>query len=167
MKALVLAILLVCPPAGDARDSAHAALNRLKNRASAPTVPYALATFPEFIGLPKSWPIGIPIEEVGIALDGYVIKVKHSGPESCECHDARPAMRDWHIYLGPRANAALSECVIAEITRYWPQVNPPKVGQHVRVSGWAFDDVQHQHGAEKWRATEFEIHPVTAIQVLP
>lgn len=161
MSTLVLTlVLLLCPPQGDAKDAGHAALNRLKNRSSAPA---RLATIPfaSFINLVLGSSSG-----VGVSLDGWVIKTKRSGLESCNCHD--PKLRDVHIYLGPRAGAALSECVIVEITPRWQaKVKTPATGAHVRVQGWAFYDFQHEKGAEKWRATAWEIHPVTGWRKLP
>ena len=44
----------------------------------------------------------------------------------------------------------------------------------VRISGWLFNDWEHKGqsenmnpgGAHNWRATTWEIHPITAIDVL-
>ena len=48
-------------------------------------------------------------------------------------------------------------------------------GKTLRVTGWLFDDLEHVNAAENthsagvhnWRATVWEIHPVTGFSVLP
>jgi hypothetical protein len=157
MLTLVLAILLVCGPAGDAHDAAHAALNRLKNRATAPTS-YKSIAFSDFVAA--------RVPSGGVELDGWVIAVKRAGVESCGCH--RMDLRDLHVDLGPRPGAAKSECVIIEITPRWQaRVAAPAVGAHVRVYGWPMLDRFHEKGAVAWRATAEEIHPTTKIETIP
>ena len=125
-------------------------------------------------------------------IDGYIAYVKPGGVESCNCKSKDPQYMDTHIYVSPTlAHANPSDkknCVIVEVTprvrieqvqmgHDWATstlVSNLKPGTHVRVSGYLFDDQEHRPNslidsptaANLWRASCWEIHPVTDIQIL-
>jgi len=125
----------------------------------------------------------------GATIEGYVVDVKVGGVESVNCHTHDPAYRDTHIELTlDPTKTDESTYVIVEVT---PQVRQEMakngvdwttktlrtslLGRWVRVTGWLMFDVEHKPnakntasgGAHIWRATVWEIHPVTAMEVLP
>ncbi len=87
---------------------------------------------------------------------------------------------DRHIYVGKRRNAPLRECVIVEVTPRFYAVHSDWMditkltGHIVRFEGWLFFDSEHKANAvntnpgnaKDWRATCWEIHPVTAIEII-
>jgi hypothetical protein len=56
-------------------------------------------------------------------------------------------------------------------------IAPPSsdLGRWVRVTGWLLFDAEHANAAENtapgrarnWRASAWEIHPITAVEVVP
>jgi len=128
-------------------------------------------------------------EKRGATIEGYVADVKVGGVESVNCHTHGPAYRDTHIELtlDPTKNDE-STYVIVEVTPQVRQEMSSKgvdwstrtlrtslLGRWVRVTGWLLFDVEHKpearntasRGAHIWRATVWEIHPITAMEVLP
>jgi len=118
---------------------------------------------------------------------GYVIDVKVGGDESCNCHARNVEDRDTHIEIVEALNDVNEKhCVIVEITPRmraimaakgvdWSTDNIRKMfkGQVVKVKGWLLFDEEHRNQAENtdpdnpkdWRATCWEIHPVTSIEL--
>ena len=123
----------------------------------------------------------------GAVFEGLVVLVKRGGKESANCGAADAAHQDTHIELAAGASAPKSQHVIVEVTPRmrdkmavisdWSTATLKKAltGRRVRVTGWLFDDLIHRGqaqnthpgGLKNWRATVWEIHPITAIQVLP
>jgi hypothetical protein len=118
------------------------------------------------------------------AIEGYVIRIIDAGVESANCFF--PTRVDAHIELGTRPDAPANQRLIAEVTppmRDWarsrsidwstPALQRALTGQRVRVEGWLFFDDEHDEQSENtqpgrsgnWRATAWEIHPVTSIEV--
>jgi hypothetical protein len=111
-------------------------------------------------------------------LEGYVLAV-YSGPlEAANCY----CRRDVHIMLGPRPDSPAREQVVLEVT---PPMETTKessleklqrelTGRRVHFQGWLFFDAVHAGESENtapgrannWRATAWELHPVTKIDVL-
>jgi len=178
------------PQTGDAVRPDIQALNRLKNRETAPiakdfdrTVSLAAMLRP---GNDESrWDT-----HKAAQLVGYVADVKMGGVETVNCHARSAHGRDTHIDLTISAADAYSEAkhVIVEVTPRWRAAMAAKgvdwetdtlrerlLGRCVRVTGWLLFDAEHRResrntadaGREVWRATAWEIHPVTAIDVLP
>ena len=179
----------ICPPEGDKPE--HAEINKLKNRITVPdslkpyTVHKFLAHFPE----PESEDLEhlsaderqviSDLEKEGIALTGYLLAYKRSGPESANCHD--PNRLDYHIWIGPvqpsdgvAAKAMRSGAIVVEITPHGQDDHPGWVGQlrklvkdhpKVRISGWAFFDPEHPNQIGATRATLWEVHPVMKLEV--
>lgn len=118
-------------------------------------------------------------------IEGYVVAVSVGGIESANCFSL--ARRDTHIDLALRADAPRRERVILEVTpslREWaqqqgkdwstPALQRDLVGRWCRFEGWLFFDSGHATESENiapgrernWRATGWEVHPVTFIEVV-
>lgn len=116
------------------------------------------------------------------AIEGYVVRVHDAGAESANCFS--PGRVDAHIEIARHADAAPHERVIVEITpplrermaqlgHDWSTaaLQQQFAGRRVRVEGWLLFDTEHDEDAENtrprqqgnWRATAWELHPVTAI----
>ncbi len=125
----------------------------------------------------------------GAVVIGYVHDVKVGGIETVNCQARDPRFRDTHIelVLDPM-NSGSTKRVIVEVTPRWRAIMAAKgidwstralrdkfLGRWVKVTGWMLFDMEHQGQAENtapgrprdWRATAWEIHPVTAIAVVP
>lgn len=125
----------------------------------------------------------------GAEVTGYVLDVKPGGPETCNCGKKDTAHSDTHIELVLRAtDTAMSQSLVVEITPRlrsimqgkgidWSTAALRKKYRHkwVTVRGWMLFDSQHlnaavntnPNGTHNWRATAWEIHPVTSIQLAP
>jgi hypothetical protein len=176
-----------CPLQGDAVQPLALELNPYKNREDAPlaakinpnaTLPAVLAPGNDL----TRWS-----REDGAIFEGIVVGVKIGGIETVNCHAKDAAHRDTHIELALDANAPETQRVIVEVTPRWRQkmagtfdwstsaLKQQLMGKRVRITGWLFDDLEHKPQAENtnpgaagnWRATVWEIHPITGIQVLP
>ena len=116
------------------------------------------------------------------AIEGYVVRAHDAGAESANCFS--PGRRDAHIEIALRPDAPPHERVIVEITppmRDWAaqqgldwstaSVVRQFTGHRVRVEGWLLFDREHAEEAQNtnpgnasnWRATAWELHPVTSI----
>lgn len=119
------------------------------------------------------------------AVEGYVVEVVRAGAEAANCFSH--ARRDTHIHVAARADAAVRESVVVEVTprfeewaarqgRDWSAeaLRRDLLGRWCRVEGWLFFDAGHADEAENtapggkgnWRATAWEIHPVTRLEVV-
>jgi hypothetical protein len=124
---------------------------------------------------------------------GFVLSVQVGGNETCNCKATNPDERDTHIALTasemPMSDDAKKQSVVAEVTPRTRIVHQRQSNQNgwttdalragiqgkwVEISGWLMFDFEHVHQAENtnpggdgnWRATCWEIHPVTDIKVL-
>jgi hypothetical protein len=118
-------------------------------------------------------------------VQGYVIAVAYAGPEATNCFV--PWRRDIHINLATRKDAPLNEQVVLEVTPNlsdwavqqgwdWSEtaLRAELVGQWCEFEGWMYFDVGHADQAENtapnnptnWRATAWEIHPITKMRVV-
>lgn len=116
---------------------------------------------------------------------GYVIVVKQAGIESA--NRFAPGRRDTHIEIGARPDAPPAARVILEVTppiREWAAsrgldwstaaLQQGLLGRRCRFEGWLFFDAAHAGESENtspgrrgnWRATAWELHPVTAMHAL-
>ena len=114
--------------------------------------------------------------------------MKRGGIEGTNCHARDDLDRDTHIelVLDPMHSDS-SARVIVEVTPRWRYIMRERDtdwstralrdqfrGRWVRVSGWMLFDAEHQRESENtaperagnWRATAWEIHPVTSIGVV-
>lgn len=118
-------------------------------------------------------------------IEGYILLVKDGGPETVNCGGQRPY--DTHMdVVASKGVTADGSAVIVEVTPQWRKVvaqsggdwstktlKPELVGKRVRVTGWLLWDWRHQGVAtntgkaatKKERATVWEIHPITKIEV--
>jgi uncharacterized protein YgiM (DUF1202 family) len=165
-------------------------LNRLKNRGADPSD----ADIDRTVTLDKllepsdddsqTWSPSRAAEIVG-----YVYHVKPGGSETVNCKKADPAHRDSHIELVESPNATgPTHRLVVEVTPRWraatgshsvewttKALQQTIEGHCVRVRGWLFFDSEHRSqsentnpgGASNWRATAWEIHPVSSLAVVP
>jgi hypothetical protein len=177
-----------CPAQGDARQKLAKTLNVHKNREDAPTpdkfnpsatLSTVLAAGPDL----DRWS-----REDAAVFEGIVIDVKVGGIETANCHAKNPADRDTHIELAVDSSAVETQRVVVAVTPRWrakmqaqgidwstSALKSALIGKRVRATGWMLDDLEHTsqaentnpHGASNWRATVWEIHPVTQLAVLP
>lgn len=118
-------------------------------------------------------------------VQGYVIDVAYAGSEATNCFS--PCRRDIHILIATRMGAAKSEQVVLEVT---PRLNDwaiqqgidwseqtlraQLIGRWCEFEGWLYFDVGHDEESENispgrpsnWRATAWEVHPITKITVI-
>jgi len=178
-----------CPMEGDAAGSAVQALNRLKNRYLAPQLPevdsqVSLAALLRPGDDRTRWN-----ERRGAVVVGYVHDVKPGGIETVNCRARDPQFRDTHIELVmDPMTADGSQRVIVEVTPRWRALMAARgvdwstrtlrrdyVGRWARVTGWLLFDAEHANASQNtapehptnWRATAWEVHPITAIEVVP
>jgi hypothetical protein len=180
--------LASCPIEGDAKDAKARALNPLKRRMTSPktsdidsrvTLSAILAPGDDH----SRWD-----ERKGAVIAGYVVDVKVGGVESVNCHTHDPQYRDTHIELTVDPNHDGEEKhVIVEVTPQWREVmakdgadwsttglRKSLKGRWVKFTGWLMYDEEHASASTNtagkghiWRATAWEIHPITKIEVLP
>ncbi len=118
-------------------------------------------------------------------VEGYVLTVYEANPEAANCYSL--TQRDAHIELALSAAAPPRARMVLEVTprlRAWaarqgwdwstPTLARGLVGHWCRFEGWLFFDRIHINEAENtapgraqnWRATAWELHPVTRLQVV-
>jgi hypothetical protein len=182
-------VLANCPVVGDTADPKIQAVNTLKRRMMLPT-PTDIDPRVNLEALvapgddTHRWD-----DRRGATIEGFVADVKVGGIESVNCHTRDPAFRDTHIELTLDAMANdETTYVIVEVTPQFRQkvaqqgldwstrtLRQTLLGRWVRISGWLMFDSEHKQnakntasgGAHIWRATVWEVHPITSIQVLP
>ena len=129
----------------------------------------------------------------GATVTGFVVNVKRGGKESCNCEATNSVDMDTHIELALSKEAPKNQRVIVEVTPRlrmlmkrqgidWTTETLQKEndikgikGKWLTVTGWLLFDSVHAEEAENtnpgnpanWRATCWEIHPVTKIEILP
>lgn len=179
---------LRCPLDGDTRSAQVRALNHLKNRLTVPTA----ADLDSAVTMAALTASGNDRRRFSTRkaarLVGYVADIKVGGVESVNCHAKNPADRDTHIELTLEPNNPdESRHVIVEVTPRWRELMAKRgtdwstaalrrqlLGRWIEVTGWLLYDAEHEaeaanthHGnAEVWRATVWEIHPITAMSVV-
>jgi len=174
-----------CPASGLPLTSARRAEHRLKNRVSFPSSQdfggsVTLAALLQPGGDQSRWS-----NARAARIEGYAVSVGRAGIEMANCWS--PCRRDVHINVALRTDAPANEQVIVEVTPHlerWATANGldwsaqtlerSLVGKWVRFEGWLFYDSGHakesantfKEGSDLWRATAWEIHPVTRIEIL-
>ena len=174
-----------CPPEGEGGDPDF---NFLKNRQDDGA--YYPVQFGEILTLP--WPEDIErrdrvnwlpedtaqvavYEGIPVAVEGYIVGARESGPESTNCGLEDSAHVDWHVWL---AGLPTDDRDVSIVTETTPRVraNHPawtldlmrEIGSQeirVRISGWLFMDPEHPDQVGKTRGTIWEIHPIMMIEV--
>lgn len=179
-----------CPPEGSAKAAKAKKLNRLKNRARKPHAGDIddEVTF-ETLRAPgddrERWSTA-----TAATIEVYCKSIKATGAETCNCGAKQVKLTDAHFDLtaGPGDQG---EPVIAEVTPIWRLIHEEfgqedwsskalkkkYEGKRIRITGWLFFDDMHLHeasntdpgdtvGKKNWRATCWEIHPITRIEIL-
>jgi hypothetical protein len=180
-----LVLALNCPSAGIALTSRAASLHRLKNRTAFPQP----ADFDSRVTLDALLQPGNDSNrwsnDRAARIQGQVIDVAYARPEATNCFN--PCGRDIHILVAKHKDAGKSEQVVLEVTpklRAWAAtqgvdwseetLHAQLVGHWVEFEGWLYFDVGHNEESvninpgnrENWRATAWEIHPITRLTVV-
>lgn len=184
---LVIAAWLVlaqnCPSSGIALTDKQRTLHRLKNRTAFPQA----ADFDTRITLDQLLQPGNDRDRWSVdraaRIQGYVIDVAYAGFEATNCYSGR----DIHIHIANRKEAAKNEQVVVEVPpklNAWARqhgmdwseqtLQAQLVGHWCEFEGWLYFDVGHAEESENmapnnpnnWRATPWEIHPITKITVI-
>ena len=178
----------ICALEGDARSPRVRALNELKNRAAIPSARDIDSSVTMQSLLAPGADAGRFNTRRAATISGYVADVKVGGVETVNCHAALPADRDTHIELTLEPNNAdEAKHVIVEVTPRWrsematrgedwstPALRRQLLGRWIEVTGWLLYDEEHEPNAEHthrgraniWRATVWEVHPITAMRIL-
>ena len=174
-----------CPSAGIAFTSRARNLHRLKNRTIFPQE----SDFDTRITLDALLQPGDDNNrwstDRAARIEGEVIDVAYAGTEAANCFN--PCRRDIHILIAKRKGATKIEQVVLEVTpnlRYWAaergmdwserNLHKQLVGHWCEFEGWLYFDVGHDEDSENtaagkpdnWRATAWEIHPITKMKVI-
>ena len=186
---VVLAVWIVlalnCPSAGIAVTVRARELHRLKNRTALPQV----ADFDSRVTLDALLQRGNDTDrwstDRAARVRGLVIDVAYAGSEAANCF--HPCRRDIHILISTRREAPKNEDVVLEVTPKfgdwaasqgidWSEqtLQSQLVGHWCEFEGWLYFDVGHAEESENiapgnpenWRATAWEVHPITKITVI-
>lgn len=119
------------------------------------------------------------------SVEGFVVGVERGGVEAANCYSL--TNRDAHVYLALRPDAPPRERLVAEVTprlHAWAEgrgldwseetLRRELIGRRVRVEGWMLFDIEHDGESENtapgraqnWRATAWELHPITSLEVI-
>ena len=168
----------VCGPAGDTTDEKKKALNENKNRTDIPAVgAYVPITWAALRDLPSDRSSDLP--GAPVVVEGFLVhrvKVENEKPgESTNCHFTADNEVDWHIYLSDTADLDdISQAIVVETTprtrplHKWKKTDLSKVVNKdtaVRISGWLLYDFEHTGVIGTQRASVWEVHPITKIEV--
>jgi hypothetical protein len=161
-------------------------LNQLKNRYTAPTASDIDPAITVDALLAPGDDEGRFDKSKGAELVAVVTDVMVGGKETTNCEATDPMYRDTHIRISRTADAPETQRVVIEVTPRWRQamanagvdwstatLKRTLVGKTVRVRGWMLFDVEHKGesentnpgNAKNWRATSWEIHPITVLEV--
>jgi hypothetical protein len=178
-----------CTLEGTAKSASLQALNRNKNRYTVPQASEINSSITVSAMLAPGNDRTRWKPTSGAEITGYVLDLKPGGPETCNCGKTDPAHTDAHIELVLHSTDTLmTKSVVVEVTPRlrtimaasgtdWSTTTLRKQLLHrwVKVQGWMTFDAQHANaaentnpgGANNWRATAWEIHPVTRLEVIP
>jgi hypothetical protein len=118
-----------------------------------------------------------PYEGVAVRVIGFLAAVKPQtgSKEATNCRFSTATETDWHMALVERAGMGEERAAVVETTPRirknhpeWTKSNlGPWIDGHnpIRISGWLFFDTEHWNHMKKFRATLWEIHPITKIEV--
>ena len=168
----------VCGPTGDTNDAHKKTLNQNKNRTDIPDDnAYVSLSWTALRDLPSDRAEDLPGSPV--VVEGFLVhrvKVENDGGgESTNCHLLGEDEVDWHIYLSDTADLDdISQAVIVETTprtrplHKWRKSDLDAVVNKdtpVRISGWLLYDFEHVNAIGTQRASVWEVHPITKIEV--
>jgi hypothetical protein len=181
----LVAVGRFCPASGIAFSRKVREFNRLKNRTTPPQRADfdALVTLSSMLEPGEDWSRHSPSQAARI--EGYVVYVGKGGLELANCY--LPCGRDTHINVALRPDASPREQVVLEITPRmrdaarrrgldWSEetLGRELLGHWCHFEGWLFFDWNHAgeaqntapQGLSNWRATAWELHPVTNLEVV-
>jgi hypothetical protein len=189
LSLLPLAALLFaqahCPQPGCAITPAKRALVRLKNRDAPPKEEdfdrrVTLAALLQSGEDRARWPA-----LKAATIEGYVVAVGDGAIEAANCFSL--TRRDTHIDVALRPDAPPRERMVLEVTprlREWARqqgldwstlaLKRELTGHWCSFEGWLLFDTEHAEESENiapgrkgnWRATSWELHPVTRLRVV-
>jgi len=176
-----------CGASGDGGDKET---NLRKNRTDLPSS-YHDVTFDAIAKLP--YPVGpkqrekwtapqlaqlARFEGAALRVVGFLVALKpqtSGSGESTNCHWTASAEVDWHMALVGKVGEGEADAVVVETTprlrrkhaNWTPAALKPWVdgAAPIRVSGWLMFDPEHRNHLKKFRATLWEIHPITKLEV--
>jgi hypothetical protein len=185
LVAIWIVFALNCPSAGIALTSRARYLHRMKNRSTIPQP----GDFDPQVTLDALLQPGDDhgrwSNDHAARIQGQVIDVGYARPEATNCFN--PCRRDIHILIARHAGATKTEQVVVEVTpsfREWAAqkgidwsaetLKAQLVNHWCEFEGWLYFDLGHGEESENihpqrpdnWRATAWEIHPVTKITVI-
>jgi hypothetical protein len=174
-----------CPSIGIALTANARNLHRLKNRTAIPHT----ADFDSGVTLDALLQPGDDSNrwsnDRAVRVQGQVLDVAYARPEATNCFN--PCRRDIHIVIAKQNGAAKTEQVVVEVTpnaKEWAtqqgidwseqRLQAQLVGHWCEFEGWLYFDAGHAEESENihpqrpdnWRATAWEIHPVTKITIM-
>ena len=177
-----------CPMEGDAKGIADKNTNKLKNRYAIPKPADIDPTITLTKMLAPGNDEGRFSEGKAATISGYVVHVsKRGSSETCNCHETDPLFTDTHIeVVMDQTHASKNQRIVVEVT---PRIRAMMAdqgvdwtsdalqnleGKLVSFTGWMLWDWRHLKDSENtdpgdpqnWRASSWEIHPVTSIEVL-
>ncbi len=177
-----------CGMEGNATSESVKALNREKNRYTFPTIDNMDTTITLHDMLAEGSDEHRFTSTTAVQVIGYVVGVKKGTIESCNCKSKRDEDRDTHIEIvGNPSETRAARRVIAEVTPRlraimkgkgidWTLVGLREKFLHkwVKIEGWLFFDAEqvassfntNPDGDNIWRATAWEIHPITGINLV-
>lgn len=165
----------VCGPVGNADNDKKKTLNSNKNRTDIPADDsYIKVDWADLRDLPVGRADDLP--GAPVTVEGFLVhKVKPEGAESPNCGLKQPDEVDWHMYLADTAGLdEIGQAVIVETTprtrplHKWVKTDLDKVvnkNMPVRISGWLLYDYEHVNVIGSQRASVWEVHPITKIEV--
>lgn len=124
-------------------------------------------------------------EHAAARIEGFVVSVRDGSVESSNCYSF--FQRDTHIEVALSMDASPRERVELEVTpriRAWARqqgqdwstaaLKRELLGRWCQFEGWLFFDINHDDESENinsggdhnWRATAWELHPLTSIKVI-
>lgn len=185
LLAVWIVLALDCPNAGIALTARARQLHRLKNRTALPQS----TDFDSRVTLDALLQPGDDTSrwssDRAARVQGLVIDVGYARPEATNCFS--PCRRDIHILIATHSGATMTEEVVVEVTPNWqeraaqqgidwsaPALREQLVGHWCEFEGWLYFDLGHAEESENihplrpgnWRATAWEIHPVTKLTVI-
>lgn len=181
------AVFRGCPLAGNAEPADVQALNVLKNRTTVPSTSDIDPAVTLTTMLQPGDDRGRWSDQRAAVIVGYVEEVKPGPKETVNCGATRVEDKDTHIalVLDPMNGGGQHEVIVEVTPRMraiaaqhgldWSTKALKKdyLGRWVRVAGWLLFDAEHAAQAENtapgrakdWRATAWELHPITSIEV--
>lgn len=175
---LLVALRNYCPTSGVALSKTRRDFQQLKNRTAVPAQSdfdprVSLETLLQPGGDQSRW-----INSRAATLEGFVVSISLGPLEAANCF----CRRDVHLMIAPGPDSPARQQVVLEITprmettKEWSleRLKQELTGRRVRFEGWLFFDALHAGESENtapgrvnnWRATAWELHPVSKIDVL-